>query len=66
MIPREQLDQVLLDLHGVSLFGEAESTRDPRHVGVDDDALVPIERVANIPEVLQIGKGIAFIVPAYP
>lgn len=28
--------------------------------------IVPIDRVATIPEVLQIGTGIAFVVPAYP
>src|SRR5215212_1894028 len=41
------LHEVLLDLHGVLTLREAQSVRDAADVGVDDDALVRAEGVAE-------------------
>src|SRR5688500_2753153 len=46
-LPREQRHQVLLDLDRVLVRREREARGEPLHVGVDHDALVDPERVAE-------------------
>lgn len=50
-----------------SANGTASLSNSPELIRQTERAIiVPVDRVATIPEVLQVGTGIAFVVPAYP